>query len=235
MGDDIDEKLPICLRDYGKDMREIVQALKEIYGIRTDADLANRMYVSLPTLKGWKQGRNYPSQVNAEKIALLLSQKNWGSTSCQRDTFVAYNTVSYDSVRNVYDQVATIGDPIALSCAVHSILVKVACLIENANTTGLVTNTHGIPVQKMHSVYGVPDYGEVMNCTYLQRDGTYSNRTADLLIKIAAINNKYSFVYQLELIYYGKVEKRTSGLISDRSLDKISKSILEHMTKHIHK
>lgn len=227
------KNLPEYIEDLGSSMNEILDKTKDLLGITRDEDLANRLYLDVDTIYKWRSGYCAPTKLNANKIRNILKHFSWGDSKCQRDTFIAYNTISYDAVKDTYDQIAAIGDPIALSSAVHSILVKIACLIENCNTADIVKAHHGIPVQKMHSVYGVPDYGEVMNCTYLQRDGKYSPRKVDLLVKIAVINGKGQFVYQLEAITYGKVEQRKGGVICDQSIDNIANTIINYITKDI--
>lgn len=83
----------------------------------------------------------------------------------------------------------------------------------------------------MHSVFGTPDYGEVMNCSYLRNNGEFSIRKVDVLIKVASINGTPQFVYQLEFIVNDQVERRTAGVINDQAIDIISRSILKYIIR----
>lgn len=70
-----------------------------------------------------------------------------------------------------------------------------------------------------------------MNVQYLDSAGKFSQFSADILIKIALINGRYKFVYQVELIFQGKVDTRFAGIITDKDIDIVAKKVLKHITK----
>lgn len=146
---------------------------------------------------------------------------------------MAYNTVSFDAVSTMYDQVAIMGDAISLTSAVHSILAKIAFLIESGNAAIQTGSKKGLVIQKMHCVFGAPDYGEVMNIQYLNKLGKFSNHRADIFVKTAYINGTPRFVYQVELIAKDVVVRRMAGLVTDKDIDKAASRILKHITKRV--
>lgn len=215
--------------DYwnGLSLEEKLEITKTKLNIDTDDELAALLKISKRTIYNWRHGITDPSKKILYKLYQLCNIREWGSDIFGKDAFIAQYTIAYDSIRHVYKDIIASDDNLAKSNAIHSVCSKIAEVItEKSKLTKYIIVLH------IHSIYGSPDYGEIINVTCIKPDGDYVNKTVDICVKIGEINGETEVVYILESVNSkGIVERRKGGNISDYSIANIANSTINYLTK----
>lgn len=206
---------------------EKLNRTKDTLNLNSDEELCKLLGVTRRTINNWKVNKSKPSRKVLEKLYRLCNLHNWGCDLYGKDAFLAQYTVAYDSVRYMYNDILNSDDPLSTSNAVHSVCVKIAEIITQQFKTTNIT-----PVIHMHSVYGSPDYGEIMNVTAVNSLGNYINATVDICVKLGKINDQTELVYIQECVNSkGIVEDRRASYVSDFSITKAASLTFKFLNK----
>ena len=166
----------------------------------------------------WRKGKVKPGKKSVDKLYKVFKLRNWGSEGFGKEAFIAQYTIAYDSVRHMYRDIIDTGDNLSVSNAVHSVCVKIAETITKRSE-----ELNLAPIIHIHSIYGSPDYGEILNVTGVDKFGEYSNKTVDICVKIGEVNGLTEMAYIMECVNAsGIVEDRRAGLINDFAISKLT-------------
>ena len=209
-------------------IQEKLKLTKEKLNINTDDDLIKVLKVSRKTLFNWKTGATKPSRKILQKLYHLCQVPSWGSELYGKDAFIAQYTIAYDQVKHMYIDIIDSGDNLIKSNAIHSINSKIAeCLTQRFNL-----DNNLIPIIHVHSVYGSPDYGEIMNVTAVDSSGYYIQATVDICVKTGVVGGNLELVYIVECVNSkGIVEHRKGGRVSDYAISTIVSLATNYLNK----
>lgn len=84
-------------------MPEILDKIKETLDLKSDQQLADSLGFEYETIREWRRGITWPSKTSASRLKYVIESRKWGDSKCQKDIFLAYNTVCFDSVKEAYE------------------------------------------------------------------------------------------------------------------------------------
>lgn len=208
-------------------IKEKLELTKTTLKIDTYDELSNVLQVNRRTIFNWLKGQSKPSRKIIEKLYRLCHMYTWGSDLYGKDAFIAQYTIAYDAVRHVYRDIIDTGDSLSMSNAIHSVSTKIAELLTKKNET----SDYQLLIH-IHSIYGSPDYGEILNITALNKEGDYLNKSVDVCVKIGEVKGVTEIAYISEFVNSkGVVEIRRGGLINDFAITRLTTTIITFFNK----
>ena len=209
-------------------IQEKLNITKEKLNISTDDDLIKILKVSKKTLFNWKTGATKPSRKVLHRLFNICQVPSWGSELYGKDSFIAQYTIAYDQVKHMYIDMIDSDDNLIKSNAIHSVNSKIAeCITQRFKLQDSL-----IPIIHVHSIYGSSDYGEIMNITAVNKEGSYVGYTVDVCVKIGEVGDSLDVVYIVECVNSkGIVEQRKGGRVSDYAISTIVSLVVNYLNK----
>lgn len=175
------------------------------------------------------------SKVTMDKLYILYVLKTKQGPSDNDNIFLALNTISYDSSKEIFTKTFREGDALQKCVALHSICAKLSYVIMEASESG---NYPIMPVIHAHTIFGTNEPGEMLNVSCISKKLNINSKCnidekVDICISIVNLNEEPEAVYIIDFINdKGQAVRREEGIISDYSLIIITKSILEYFSNH---